>query len=99
MEERFCSSSRLKGEDHHGEGGAGGGWSRCIYSQEAEGDDADARIDVIFSIPEFQTVEWYQPHLEWVSPLQWTQPRNSLLDMPQVCFNDDSKFQHVENQD
>lgn len=46
------------------EGGAEGGWSHSIYSQEAEGDDADAHIDFIFSIPELQSVEWYQPHLE-----------------------------------
>lgn len=52
----------MEGKD---EAGAGGGWSRCIYSQEAERDEV-AHIEFTFSIPELQPVEWYQPHLGWL---------------------------------
>lgn len=80
-----------------------GGWLHCISCDETERNGVWCTAHDIFFIQSWTlihgTMKRCFPHLGTIFLLQFTKPRNSLIDMLEVYFYGDSKSYQGDHQD
>lgn len=61
--------------------------------------DAGAQPAFFVVSLESQLSRWWYPHSGWIFHLQFNLSRNTLIDIPEVCFHGDSKASHTDTED